>query len=667
MGYLPLDNGRKIQFLDIISDSTINTISINENIPLPQIRSSGKSTQLDLGITLLDSVPKLFGMKSISDIVHTGRVYFKNNKVIEPGEDPTPLSIVSYYFKNFYYTEYGNTAINNMEDGKLVFYIARYYGQKYGNAESFIGIKFGFGFFFEADNAKILFDMTDPQDTGGGGLILPASPQVIEPEWSFLPIVYSADSISTSGLAVFSSVFNKASLTKGEQYKNTSSIYGLFNRKFESNLWSYPTKYFNYTMYNSREGSLVSKYCEKHISTRYENIYYYQGIVLSGWLVMPPIPIELRGTEYDIQLGPYTPYSPYDPADPSTSGGGDGSFDNKSDPVDFTELPSLSVVDSGFAGLFKPTLSQLNALANYLWNEDINFDQLKKLVANPIDLLISLTIMPVDPPTAGSENIKVGFIDTGISINKIENQYMAIDFGSLEVKEYYGNALDYSPYTKISIYLPYIGLKQLNTDDVMKKTLALRYNVDLFTGACVAEIKAGESVLYTFTGNIANQIPLNAESFNSFLSGLIQAAASVGVAIASHGTSVATQGAAEAGEATAMAARGAQTASNLASMNAALTSAGAVATSKPDILHSGSMTANNGYLSGKTPYLIYEVPRACIPENYQTFVGYPSNITKALSEVTGFTVVDSIHLENIPATDRELAEIERLLKGGVIL
>lgn len=375
----------------------------------------------------------------------------------------------------------------------------------------------------------------------------------------------------------------------------------------------------------------------------------------------------LNNAEYS-ETPPFVPSpSPYDPAGPSTSGGGDGSFDNKSDPVDFTELPSLSVVNSGFAGLFKPTLSQLNQLANYLWNEEINLDQLKKLVANPIDLLISLTIMPVDPPTAGSESIKVGFIDTGISINKIENQYMTIDFGSLEVKEYYGNALDYSPYTKISIYLPYIGLKQLNTDDVMKKALALRYNVDLFTGACVAEIKAGESVLYTFTGNIANQIPLNAESFNSFLSGLIQAAASVGVAIASHGTSVATQGAAEAGEATAMAARGAQTASNLASMNAALTSAGAVATSKPDILHSGSMTANNGYLSGKTPYLIYEVPRACIPENYQTFVGYPSNITKALSEVSGFTVVDSIHLENVPATDSELAEIERLLKGGIIL
>ena len=380
-----------------------------------------------------------------------------------------------------------------------------------------------------------------------------------------------------------------------------------------------------------------------------------------------PSPI-LMSMLYNVKIldKPQIP-GPYDPAGPSTSGGGDGSFDNKSDPVDFTELPSLSVLNSGFVGLFKPSLSQLNELANYLWNEDVDINQLRKLVANPLDLLISLTIMPVDPPTAGSEEIKVGFWNTHISINKIENQYMAIDFGSLEVKEYYGNALDYSPYTKISIYLPYIGLKQLNTDDVMKKTLALRYNVDLFTGACVAEIKAGESVLYTFTGNIANQIPLNAESFNSFLSGLIQAAASVGVAIASHGTSVATQGAAEAGEATAMAARGAQTASNLASMNAALTSAGAVATSKPDILHSGSMTANNGYLSGKTPYLIYEVPRACIPENYQTFVGYPSNITKTLSEVTGFTVVDSVHLENIPATDRELAEIERLLKGGVIL
>ena len=48
------------------------------------------------------------------------------------------------------------------------------------------------------------------------------------------------------------------------------------------------------------------------------------------------------------------------------------------------------------------------------------------------------------------------------------------------------------------------------------------------------------------------------------------------------------------------------------------------------------------------------------------FIGYPSLITVQLTELKGYTEVQSIHLENIPATQEELAEIESLLEGGVI-
>jgi len=34
---------------------------------------------------------------------------------------------------------------------------------------------------------------------------------------------------------------------------------------------------------------------------------------------------------------------------------------------------------------------------------------------------------------------------------------------------------------------------------------------------------------------------------------------------------------------------------------------------------------------------------------------------------TGFTVVDTVKLKGIPATDGEIAEIERVLKGGIYL
>jgi hypothetical protein len=38
-----------------------------------------------------------------------------------------------------------------------------------------------------------------------------------------------------------------------------------------------------------------------------------------------------------------------------------------------------------------------------------------------------------------------------------------------------------------------------------------------------------------------------------------------------------------------------------------------------------------------------------------------------LSELKGYAVIESIHLSGIPATEGEIAEIETLLKAGVIL
>lgn len=360
--------------------------------------------------------------------------------------------------------------------------------------------------------------------------------------------------------------------------------------------------------------------------------------------------------------------NPYEPGGDSGSGGGNGSFDDTSDPVGFTPLPSLSVASSGFVGLYSPTLGQLQNLANYLWNNEINFDQLKKLVANPIDLLISLTIVPVSPPISGSESIKVGFIDTGISVNKISTQFITVDMGTLSIQNYFGSALDYSPFTKISIYLPFIGLRQLNVDDIMGTDIHLIYNIDLFTGACVAEIMVKDAVLYSFNGNISTQIPLASESFDQVFSAIINIATTVGTAVATGGASAASTAAETGGAITsdmAISAGISSTAKSLAS--SAHTLANSVMSAKPIIEHSGSMAGNVGLLSQKRPYLIYEIPRQSMPSGYQKYVGFPSNITAKLGDLSGFTVVEEIHLENINATEEELTEIESLLRGGVIL
>ena len=331
--------------------------------------------------------------------------------------------------------------------------------------------------------------------------------------------------------------------------------------------------------------------------------------------------------------------SVYFPGEESEIGGGTGSFDATSDAIDFPSPPTLSAVTAGFITLFTPTISQLNSLASYMWSSAFDLDTFKKLFADPMDAIIGLSIIPVSVPISGSASVKIGFIDTGISMSLASSQYATIDCGTLTPAEYWGSALDYSPYTKFSIHLPYIGTRELNTDDIMGKTLQVVYNIDILSGACTAMIKCGSSVLYEFSGACATSIPLTGQNWTQLITSCIQLAGA-GIAVAATGGSAA---------------------------GLLPSTANAVMAMKPNIQRTGVVSGSAGMLGIQQPYLIWELPRQSLAGDYNKFVGYPSNITALLSTLTGYTQIESVHLENIPATQSELAEIETLLKEGVII
>ena len=67
------------------------------------------------------------------------------------------------------------------------------------------------------------------------------------------------------------------------------------------------------------------------------------------------------------------------------------------------------------------------------------------------------------------------------------------------------------------------------------------------------------------------------------------------------------------------------------------------------------------------PYLILSRPIQSLAESYNHFNGYVSNIKMKLGDCSGFTKVDMVHLEAIPCMAEEKAEIESLLKSGVLI
>ena len=342
-------------------------------------------------------------------------------------------------------------------------------------------------------------------------------------------------------------------------------------------------------------------------------------------------------------IGPYTPITdPYEAGGgESVAGGGTGTFSETGDTVGIPGLPTLSAVDTGFITLFNPSAAQVKALASYMWSASFDLATFKNIVANPIDCILGLTIVPVDPPNAGSKTVSVGNIPTDVTLPYLSSQYVEVDCGTLNVQEFWGSYLDYSPYTKMSLYLPYIGIIPLDIDDVMNASIAIKYHVDVLSGACVAYVLCNGTQLYTYVGQCSSNVPITSNDFTNTVNGILGIAGSIGKLAADGGASAPTE--------------------------AAGIAANAINALKPNIQKSGAMSGTGGLMGVQTPYLICQRPRQSVPAKQNSFTGYPANITAKLSDLSGYTEVESIHLDGLSATQEEQQEIMDLLTSGVII
>lgn len=332
---------------------------------------------------------------------------------------------------------------------------------------------------------------------------------------------------------------------------------------------------------------------------------------------------------------------PYDKGGTSGTGGGDGNFDRTNTGASLPALPSLSAIDSGFISVYQPTLAQLKQLYSFMWSSTF-YDSIAKLWSDPMNCIMGLNVVPTTCSTT-STTLKIGNVDTGIGFPKISNQFVTVDCGSITVNKYWGSYLDYSPYTKAEIYLPYIGIQMINVDDIMGKSIHVVYHIDVVSCACTAFIECNGSVLYEFTGCCGYSIPLSGSNFMDVYLGAMSVVAGLTTTVATGGMSAPVA-------ATAIA-----------------STASTVANSKPQVQRSGAVSGSSGYMGIQIPYLILTYMNQCVPESQNEITGYPSYISAQLSSLSGYTKIEEIHLDCIDAFDNEINEIHELLQKGVIL
>lgn len=328
----------------------------------------------------------------------------------------------------------------------------------------------------------------------------------------------------------------------------------------------------------------------------------------------------------------------------STPGGQNGNFDDTSDNIDVPTLPVTNASSCGMVKMYELDLGQTKALASYLWSGAKEFyENLTKMFNDPMDSIISLSLAPIQPSVGSSTIVEIcKYAINNVTGSPLTSQYASLNCGTVKISPYWGNALDYAPYTKASIYLPFIGTQELNIDDVMNRTVGVIYNIDLLSGACACLITCDGSVMYNFSGNVISQIPVSGKNALEMYKSVISAVTNTALAVGTGAGGVALAG---------------DVVSNGLS----------VMGSKMTVQRGGTISATNGVLGVKFPYITILRANQSLPADFHYFKGYPSNIAGKVSSFSGYTEVEYVHVTGINATENELEMIENILKEGFII
>lgn len=390
------------------------------------------------------------------------------------------------------------------------------------------------------------------------------------------------------------------------------------------------------------------------------NAIYYTVADLKTWKTL----ITASGMPWSDKLEDVTkpedddlnkPTEPGQPDNPEDDDDGDG--DNISDDI---EYPMPGYVPSAYTRYWlRPT--DLPDLKDFLFSQTF-LDDIKRLWTNPGEYIVDCTFYPLIADSLGLsgqlEEIVVGNMNSGISGYVYPDGVSAYHYGGgFKVEPYYGSYLDYEPYTTISIYIPYIGVRPLNASRITGHTLKLAYTFDFGTRQITAHLgldgdmtlDGGDlgNALDQYTGSFGVSFPFSGSQNNQMVLNILQQSSKV----------ISSAGAIAGGIAT----------GNIANVAAGVY--GMTTTSGHLTAETyGSLTPTAGLYSPQIPYLIINRPITAEPKDYRAREGYSAAYSGKVSGFSGFLKCATAEVpQSGTMTDSECKEIVRLLKEGVYL
>ena len=304
-------------------------------------------------------------------------------------------------------------------------------------------------------------------------------------------------------------------------------------------------------------------------------------------------------------------------------------------------------------------------------NDNLNnktfLDNLNYLFTEPTQFFISLKAYPFDINEYYNNSLTLQKVKMGKAQMKVGDQDVSAPglygypqykyLGKFKIERKFNNYLDFSPYTKIEMYLPFAGIITLDTNVVTNKEIRILLAVDFDTGKANYYLVRHEDSQGEYDGDIIQtvecqmgiDIPLGSYNANEQMKNVLMTGISfIGGAV----TTMAT---------------GNPMPLVSSSINAV---SGTFKALQERVTKGGVSSGSNNLMTPYHPYLIITRPTygSNGPDDYVTYKGRPLFKNCRLGDLKGFTVCNDFHLENFgSATDSEISSIDALLKEGIII